>query len=181
MPKIIKNIREQLLAETRAQVERQGYGSTTIRSVANARGIAVGTVYNYFPSKDLMIASYMEEDWKQSLAKMKARCGESAEAFLRRVYNGLKRFMRQHKSLFSDKEAKQSYAAAFPLYHGRLRRQIASLILPLCHEKEERDRKYLAAFIAESVITWAQAGTPFDTLYGVLKKLIREDNDHEQL
>ena len=181
MPKILEKVREQLLAEAERQIVERGYARTTIRSVAGACGIAVGTVYNYFPSKDLMIASYMEEDWKQSLAKMKARCGESAEAFLRRVYNGLKRFMRQHKSLFSDKEAKQSYAAAFPLYHGRLRRQIASLILPLCHEKEERDRKYLAAFIAESVITWAQAGTPFDTLYGVLKKLIREDNDHEQL
>jgi AcrR family transcriptional regulator len=53
VPKIIENIREQLLNETRAQVERQGYGRTTIRSVANACGIAVSTVYNYFPSKDI--------------------------------------------------------------------------------------------------------------------------------
>lgn len=78
MPKIIENIREQLLNETRAQVEQQGYGRTTIRSVANACGIAVGTVYNYFPSKDIMIASYMAEDWEKCLQEMRTHCGETA-------------------------------------------------------------------------------------------------------
>ena len=38
MPKIIPNIREQLLREAKRQLMEQGYGKTTIRSVANAWG-----------------------------------------------------------------------------------------------------------------------------------------------
>ena len=63
MPKIIPNIREQLLNEAKKQIAEQGYSKTTIRSVANACNLGVGTVYNYFESKDMLIASFMAEDW----------------------------------------------------------------------------------------------------------------------
>ena len=51
MPKIIENIREKLLEEARRQVMEEGYEAMTIRSVAGACGVGVGTVYNYFSSK----------------------------------------------------------------------------------------------------------------------------------
>ena len=51
MPKIIENVREELLAETKRQIGDRGYAKTTIRSVADACGIGVGTVYNHFPTK----------------------------------------------------------------------------------------------------------------------------------
>ena len=46
MPKILENIREILLQEAKRQVFENGYSSLTIRSVASACGIGVGTVYN---------------------------------------------------------------------------------------------------------------------------------------
>ena len=55
MPKIIENLREKLVLEARHQVEELGYGALTIRSVAAACGVGVGTVYNYFPSKEAFI------------------------------------------------------------------------------------------------------------------------------
>ena len=63
MPKIIDNIREQLLSEAKRQMNEYGYESTTIRSVAQSCGIAVGTVYNYFSSKDMLIASSILQYW----------------------------------------------------------------------------------------------------------------------
>lgn len=56
MPKILENIRELLLQEAKRQVFENGYSSLTIRSVAGACGIGVGTVYNYFESKDALVA-----------------------------------------------------------------------------------------------------------------------------
>ena len=56
MPKIIENVREMLLHEARRQAEAYGYSSVTVRSVAKECGIGTGTVYNYFPSKDMLSA-----------------------------------------------------------------------------------------------------------------------------
>ena len=50
MPKIIENLKDRLIAEAEKQIEESGYGAVTIRSVAKACGVGVGTVYNYFSS-----------------------------------------------------------------------------------------------------------------------------------
>ena len=70
MPKIIENLREELLAEAKRQIAERGYKNTTIRSVAAECGIAVGTVYNYFPSKEMLVAAFMYEDWQAQLDAM---------------------------------------------------------------------------------------------------------------
>ena len=70
VPKIIENVREQLLEEAKRQIRENGYSKTTIRSVAGACRLGVGTVYNYFESKDMLIASFMLEDWMECLGEM---------------------------------------------------------------------------------------------------------------
>ena len=72
MPKIIENLRDQLLQEARKQIAERGYTGTTIRSVAGACGVGVGTVYNYFSSKEMLIAAFMMEDWQKQLDAMAA-------------------------------------------------------------------------------------------------------------
>ena len=57
MPKIIPGLRERLIKEAEQQLVTGGYTALTIRSVAKACHVAVGTVYNYFPSKEEFVAS----------------------------------------------------------------------------------------------------------------------------
>ena len=64
MPKIIENLREKLVCEAKRQVEELGYANLTIRSVAAVCGVGVGTVYNYFSSKDSLVAAFLLEDWQ---------------------------------------------------------------------------------------------------------------------
>ena len=73
MPKIIENLREELLAEAKKQIAERGYKNTTIRSVAAECGIAVGTVYNYFKSKDMLIASFILVDWLECVRSIAAQ------------------------------------------------------------------------------------------------------------
>ena len=72
MPKIIKNLESKLIAEAQKQILAQGYGAVTIRSVANACGVGVGTVYNYFPSKDDLLAHYLLADWTECITAINA-------------------------------------------------------------------------------------------------------------
>ena len=86
MPKIIPNIREQLLREAKRQLMEQGYGKTTIRSVANACNLGTGTVYNYFKSKDMLVATFMAEDWKACLAHAKNQTSNNPEIVLKSIF-----------------------------------------------------------------------------------------------
>ena len=67
-PKIIENLESRLIQEAKRQIAESGYGATTIRSVAKGCGVGVGTVYNYFPSKEALVATFMLADWKESMA-----------------------------------------------------------------------------------------------------------------
>lgn len=167
MPKIIENVREKLVDEARRQVAEQGYARTTIRSIAGACGLAAGTVYNYFPSKDVLFATFMLQDWGKCLEDMKSFATEDVRAFLGHVCGCLEDYIRNHMGLLYDKDASVPYAAAFPERHAQLRGQIAEVLAPVCEGREP----FLAEFVAESLLSWTSAGKPFGEQYSVLRLL----------
>lgn len=169
MPKIIENLRDQLLREARRQIAERGYTGTTIRSVAAACGVGVGTVYNYFPSKEMLIAAFMMEEWQKQLDAMAALPKDQPEALLRGVYEALCSYAEGHRDLFSDAGAAKAVTPGFAPRHRMLREQLTGFILPIC---QGDNAAFTAAFIAESLISWAMEGIPFDTLYPVIQKLI---------
>jgi len=172
MPKIIENVKEQLLAEAERQIKEFGYSKTTIRSVAGACGLGVGTVYNYFPSKDVLIASFMLEDWQRTLTKMRSVDSREPRGVLLEVYNSLGEFIDSHRTLFSDPEAAKSFGASHAGYHKLLRRQIADTVIPVLSKTAENG-EFLAEFIAESVLTWTMEGRDFADIYSILESIIK--------
>lgn len=56
--------REEILEMTKGMVTESGIGSVSIRSVAERCGIAVGSVYNYFPSKRELMVAVIETVWR---------------------------------------------------------------------------------------------------------------------
>jgi len=166
LPKIIENLREQLLAEAKRQITENGYAKTTVRSVASACGVGVGTVYNYFPSKDMLIASFMAEDWLIRLKRMKSLGSVPCRDRIFAVYTELREYTEEYGALFGDSDAAKVFATVFSERHGQLRGQIAEVVLPLC------DKYFLAEFIGEAMLAWTVAGKDFDALYEVIEKLL---------
>ncbi len=174
MPKIIENVRGKLLDEARRQIEENGYKETTVRSVAAALSIGLGTLYNYFESKDMLVASFMLEDWSESMAEMRESidcCADSYEK-LRLIYEGLRAFSEKHKKLFSDPSAKKTFAHTMQERHPLLISQISSIILPIVSASDIEDKKLLADFLAESILTWSASGREYAELSPVFAKLI---------
>lgn len=56
--------RDAILAMSRKTVMEQGISSINMRTVANSCGVAVGSIYNYFPSKADLISATVEDIWK---------------------------------------------------------------------------------------------------------------------
>ena len=170
MPKIIENAREVILAEAKRQIAERGYTATTIRSVAAGCDIAVGTVYNYFDSKDMLIASFMLDDWLLSLDLIRNAPTSDPREYLLVVYSTLLKFSGKYSALFSDKEAAKAYNSAFGERHKQLRAQLAVLMQPICRGTNSSD--FTCEFIAESMLTWTMAGRDFDSIYDIIKKII---------
>ena len=174
MPKIIENLREQLLAEAKKQIGQRGYSDTTVRSVAGACGVGVGTVYNYFESKEMLIASFVYEDWKQYLEEMASLPSDDPLKLTRGIYESLSRFASEHEALFSDAEASRSISVGWISRHKMLRDQIASFVLPLCERCHLDDPGITSAFIAESLINWSMENADFDTIYPLYLRLLKK-------
>ena len=168
MPKIIEDLPLRLSEEARRQVEQTGYSALTIRSVAKSCGIGVGTVYNYFPSKESLVASYMLRDWEACYTALLDRCAGAAgpEAVLRAIYEQLLQFLRGHEGLFRDEAAQGSFPAFYSLYHSRLRQGLAAPLRRFCPDD------FTAAFLAQALLHWTMEGQSFETLYPVLAKII---------
>lgn len=56
--------REAILSISRKIVMEQGLGAINMRTVASACNVAVGSIYNYFPSKADLINAAVEDVWK---------------------------------------------------------------------------------------------------------------------
>ena len=56
--------REAILTVCREMVSRQGLDSLNMRSVARACQVALGSLYNYFPSKDDLLLATVESVWQ---------------------------------------------------------------------------------------------------------------------
>ena len=173
MPKIIENIREKLLAEAKRQVSENGYTSMTIRSVATACGVGTGTVYNYFPSKDMLVASFMLEDWMLCIQAIEqgSAGAEDVKTALHCMYEELLKYKEKYTNLFADENAEASYMASSTQRHHLLREQLADPLKIWTRKQDKVDASFLAEFIAENMLTLTMAGKDFAQIASVLLQL----------
>lgn len=57
--------REEILSVSRELVKKEGSQAISIRSVAGACGVSVGSIYNYFGSKTKLLAATVESIWTE--------------------------------------------------------------------------------------------------------------------
>ncbi len=167
MPKIIENLEDKLIREAMRQIGEVGYGATTIRSVASGCGVGVGTVYNYFPSKEALVAKFMLEDWRSCIAAIEAvsTYSDSPKSVVLCICDQLRLFIDRHASIFRDEAAAAGFTGSFSQYHGILRSQLAKPLRKFCKDD------FSAEFIAESLLTWTSAGKKFEDLYPIVEVL----------
>ena len=167
MPKIIENLELRLIQEAKRQIEESGYSAMTIRSVAKACGVGIGTVYNYFPSKEALVAASLLEDWKLCVNAIRivSTYSDSPRPVALCIYDQLTSFAHRYQAIFQDEAARASFSGSFGKYHGILRSQLSEPLRRFCRDD------FTAEFLAEALLTWTMAGKTFDELYGMMEKL----------
>ncbi len=72
MPKKLLNIKEKILAVSEELFMSGGYEKTDMRLIAEKAGIAVGTLYNYYPNKKDLFLKVFEKSWQEKLCSLDA-------------------------------------------------------------------------------------------------------------
>ncbi len=70
MPKIIKDLEEKILETAQHLFTSESYAGVDMRRIATETGIATGTLYNYFPSKQDLLLAVVEHVWRASMRRL---------------------------------------------------------------------------------------------------------------
>lgn len=78
--KLAAGTRARLIESTIALLEDGGYAAATVSAIATHTGVAAGTLYRHFPSKEALFVEVFREVCSGELAAMRAAAGQD-EAF----------------------------------------------------------------------------------------------------
>ena len=169
MPKILDNVKENALAEAERVLLSEGYRALTVRGVAEALGIGVGTLYNYFPSKDHLVAGVMLRNWMAAIRGF-AEEGQYKEPgeVIRRLFDIVQSFAARYEQVWSQYAEHADASKMLRQYHTVLVRQLSGYIEEVMPKDEG---PWLPDFLAELVLHFAPDGV---SGYGVIEKAVEK-------
>lgn len=171
MPKLIPEAKATLLAAAKQQLFAQGYAGFTLRGLAAQCDVAVGTIYNYFPGKEMLVASVMAEDWLSAIEGMRRGCAAAAavEQGVRAVYEGIVAFTAEYAPIWAEYNGAPS---GFGERHVMLRNQLSELLCALLTRLGRAEDAHLCPLLAETVLTAAmQKDIGYPMLSEAVKRL----------
>lgn len=176
MPKIIDISKEKILKITNNLLKSQGYKNLSVRKVAAESGIAVGTVYLYFPSKDELVAQAIIVDWLDILAKMNeiAQQESSFVTGIEGFYQLVCDFMSSYKLAFDEYSKNVGSHEVLISRHAMLREQISKHIETLAINTNQNQLVGNTDMIAECILAVVnQSDMNKNTLSDFIKLIIK--------
>ncbi|MEO1207987.1 MAG: TetR/AcrR family transcriptional regulator [Cyanobacteria bacterium J06638_20] len=146
MPKIVDHdhYRKELLNQCSKLFAEQGYGSITMRQIAQGLGVSTGTLYHYFPSKEGIFIQLIQETCERDVANFFAQA-PSAATLQERLTTLMTFFLKGYKSyqqkmlLWVDfYQHGQRNAAENPSYLGQFWRKTRDQLMTYLELPAER-------------------------------------------
>lgn len=180
MPKILNNVKEDICRVSRSMLSEEGYENLSIRNIAKNCGIGMGTIYNYFKSKDDIIFDIIMEDWTTILGRMDRSIKSDMPMIdkLESLHNLLKEFVGGFHGMWMDmatsKAKKTDYKSLKSqrmVYSMELHERISSVTLELSSTMEKDELDFLNSTL--TTIFLSNDKFEFKTLEKILNRLSR--------
>jgi AcrR family transcriptional regulator len=103
MPKLIPNLENKILTIAEERFREKGFQNTDMREIAGKAGIAVGTIYHYYQSKEELYREVLVNNWRLTEKKL-AEISQSSEIPEQRLEQMLIQFIQdmQERKALSD-------------------------------------------------------------------------------
>lgn len=102
MPKIIENLNEEISKKALKLFRDNSYQNVNMRTIASEVGIAVGTLYNYYPNKWELYLEVFEESWRETYEILKKNCRRLDEAYLLNYLQTINKEMKDKKAIVKE-------------------------------------------------------------------------------
>ena len=102
MARIIENPKQLILDNAKNILYSEGYSNLSIRNVAKASGLAVGTIYNYYPTKKDLVIEMMIEYWGECFKALEIILNSKTSLYdkLFKIFNKLNMFISTFKEVW---------------------------------------------------------------------------------
>ncbi|MCP5454998.1 MAG: TetR/AcrR family transcriptional regulator [Thermotogae bacterium] len=97
MPKILENPEEKIITISEKIIMREGVEKVTIRKISEAARISLGTIYNYFENKDVIICKTIELYWKNAIKELDSTCYINKYFFLDALYEKIETYQKRYQ------------------------------------------------------------------------------------
>lgn len=180
MPKTLVNIKEDILMVTRKLLSEEGYGKLNMRTIASKCGIATGTLYNYYKSKQEIVEEIVRSEWNMMLRRVEQGAKSDIKLIdkLGIIYTELGILMNNvHNVWFDVSNLNINYdeLSGIKGHKGVLLKSLTDKILDLISNgTEDRDYEFLSDFICNMFVLYAHRGNvEFGKLSPVIESLLR--------
>lgn len=182
LSKIIDNLQAIILNKAKEILSKQGYSKLNMRAIAKSCDIALGTIYNYYPTKKELILAMMIDYWQEYFKVIDIIINSEDEFYskLNKIFNELSRFINKFKAEWLKPElyekpdyVKDGIEKEF-IYIEKLITEIEDLLLKeeaLKNIKLKFDAKETARFILMNFVAMNQMPV---FQYSTFEKFIKE-------
>ena len=104
MPKIIPDIQTTIFTATKSLLQKHGYTGISLRMIAAECNISVGTIYNYYPNKLLLVLDIIQKDWLELFVFSQQEYDEmtSINTVLLLIFRKIRSFPKEYWNLFNQ-------------------------------------------------------------------------------
>lgn len=187
LSRVIENPRDLILNKAKKILYDEGYSSISIRKVAKECNIAVGTIYNYFPSKKDLIVEMMVNFWEEYFYNIEnvLKTKESIYVKLKNIFYNLSQFIERFRvvwlndDLYSSPDYIKSGLKKENIYIQKLIRTIEELLKKDMYINDNTsiskfDTYKMASFIVMNFISLVQMPYfDYEFFESILKELIQ--------
>jgi AcrR family transcriptional regulator len=175
MPKIIPDLKSSLIQATRKSLLESESHDISIRELARECGTAIGTVYNYFPSKEALIAEAMMSDWLECSRSMRkdAKAEDQPMNAIRATAAALWKFTSRYQPMWRQYADEQKSMHSLEIRHNQIIAEISDAVKETLVRFDLLYEKCLPEVIAELVLLASRTENGFDQIAPVMERILR--------
>ncbi len=175
MPKVIPELKASLIDAARKSLLESEAHDVNVRQLAQECGTAVGTVYNYFPSKEALIAEAMMSDWLECSRSMKEDAGQEEQPLyaIRAIAAALRNFTSRYKPMWRKYADERKSLMSLEIRHNQVITEISEAVEETLLRFDLLYDRNLPEIIAELVLFASRTEDGFERIAPALERMLR--------